>query len=311
MSARSRTSAMEELHPVVPAVYFAGALGFAMAAFQPVMIGLALLSGMALSVHLRGGRAVLKSLAWQLPLLLIIVVVNPLVGSQGRTVLFEVFGRTVALEKLMYGICMGEVLLCSVIWFSCAARVMTSEKVTLLTGAVAPVLGTTITFAGRLVPLFVRRAALVDEVARANTAGFGGMAGARDDAAAPGRFARLKWQVSEAARRISVLMGWGMEDSLTTADSMLCRGWGGVGRTMRHTSYRKYRFTVADGVALAVVLGLFAVALAGCIRVVGPFQFYPLMGPWAQGAWWAYVAFGLYMLLPLLFEGGARLGWKR
>ena len=68
---------------------------------------------------------------------LIIVVVNPLVGSQGRTVLFELFGRPVALEKLMYGICMGELLVAGITWFSNAARVMSAEKVTLLCGRVA------------------------------------------------------------------------------------------------------------------------------------------------------------------------------
>ena len=45
MSTSARTTAIEELHPLVPALYFAGALGFAMAAFQPVFLGLALLIG--------------------------------------------------------------------------------------------------------------------------------------------------------------------------------------------------------------------------------------------------------------------------
>ena len=134
-----RALAIDELHPLVPAIYFAGALGLCMASFQPVFIGLSLLCGLAVSLRFRGRRALLKSLGWQLPLLLIIVVVNPLVGSQGRTVLFELFGRPVALEKLMYGICMGELLVAGITWFSNAARVMSAEKVTLLCGRVAPV----------------------------------------------------------------------------------------------------------------------------------------------------------------------------
>ena len=311
MSAQSRTSAIEELHPLVPAVYFAGALGFAMAAFQPVFLGLALLIGLAYNVYLRGWREVLHSMGWQVPLVLIIVVINPLVGSQGRTVLFEIFGRTVALEKLLYGVCMGELLMASLAWFSCAARVMSAEKVTLLTGRVAPVVGTTLTMSTRLVPVFLRRAALVDEVVRANTAavaGKGANAAAEDGRGLKARFSRMKDGVENVSRRISVLMGWGMEDSLETADSMLCRGWGSCAK---HTSYRKYRFTVLDAAALVLVVALFTVACVGCVRVCGPFNFYPTMGPWAGTNWWAYVAYGLYLALPLLFEGGARLLWKR
>ena len=311
MSAHVRTSAIEELHPLVPAIYFAGALGFAMAAFQPVYLGMSLLFGLALCVYLRGWPSVAKSLGWQLPLVLLLVVVNPLVGSQGRTVLFEIFGRTVALEKLLYGVCMGELLLASLAWFSAASRVMSVEKVTALTGGVAPVVGTTLSMATRLVPLFMRRAACVNEAVQANTAAYGANRAPVGDDSQSGRparrFARMKASVEEVSRRVSVLMGWGMEDSLTTADSMLCRGWGA--RT-RHTTYRRYRFTVVDGVALAVVLALFAAALVGCIRVAGPFQFYPVMGPWAGGAWWAYVVFALYLALPLLFEEGAKLVWR-
>ncbi|MBR3258086.1 MAG: hypothetical protein IKF96_03770 [Eggerthellaceae bacterium] len=335
MNASARVSAIEELHPLVPALYFAGALGFAMAAFQPVFLGLALLIGITYNAYLRGWREVLPSLKWQVPLALIIILINPIVGSQGRTVLFEIFGRKVALEKLLYGVCMGELLMATLAWFSCAARVMTAEKVTLLTGRVAPVVGTTLTMSTRLVPVFVRRTVCIDEVIRANTAAAAGKA-ARVDAAKgialgveaagtsveavdgmrPGRSARgpkgwldrLRNSVSEVSRRISVLMGWGMEDSLETADSMLCRGWGSGAR---HTSYKKYRFTATDACALAVVIALFAVACVGCVQVCGPFNFYPVMGPWAGDAWWAYVAYGVYLALPLILEGGAKLLWKR
>ncbi len=306
MSARSRASAIEELHPLVPALYFAGALGFAMAAFQPVFLGLALLLGITYNAYLRGWREVLSSLKWQVPLALIIILINPIVGSQGRTVLFEIFGRKVALEKLLYGVCMGELLVATLAWFSCAARVMTAEKVTLLTGRVAPVVGTTLTMSTRLVPVFVRRTACIDEVIRANTAAVAGKTAKAD--AAKGWLARLKASVQDVSRRISVLMGWGMEDSLETADSMLCRGWGSGAR---HTTYRKYRFTAMDACALAVAIALFAVACVGCVKVCGPFNFYPVMGPWAGDVWWAYVAYGVYLALPLIFEGGAKLLWKR
>ena len=101
MSTSARTTAIEELHPLVPALYFAGALGFAMAAFQPVFLGLGLLIGITYNAYLRGWREVLASLKWQVPLALIIILINPIVGSQGRTVLFEIYGRKIALEKLL------------------------------------------------------------------------------------------------------------------------------------------------------------------------------------------------------------------
>lgn len=287
----------------MPAVYFAGALGLVMASFHPVFVCLALIFGLAYGIYLKGWPAVAKSLGWQVPLVVVVALINPLVGAQGSTVLFTLFGRAIKLEKIFYGICMGELLLATIAWFSCATQVMTAEKVTLLTGRVAPVVGTTITMATKLVPVYARRAVAVDEAMRANTAARAAHASETQD----GRFARMKASVAEVSRRISVLMGWGMEDSLETADSMLARGWGSEAK---HTSYRRYRFTVVDGAALAAVCGLFALACVGSIRLSGPFGFYPELGPWAGGAWWGYAAFAVYLGLPLAFEGGAKLLWK-
>ncbi len=223
--------------------------------------------------------------------------INLLVGSQGSTPLFVLFGHTFMLEKLVYGLSMGGMLVAAIIWFSCAGRIMTMEKVTALLGRFAPVVGTTVAFVSRLVPQYARRAQEIRGTEAANTAGRTG----QPDAGG------LKARVTDASRWISVLVGWGMEDSLETADSMTARGWGS---RARRTSYVRYRFSAVDAVALALVVLVFGLAAAGAVQAYAGFAFYPTPGPWT-GAWWAYVAFGAYLLLPLMYEGGARLWWKR
>ena len=62
-------------------------------------------------------------------------------------------------------------------------------------------------------------------------------------------------------RASSVLMGWGMEDSLERADAMRSRGWGAASR---RTTYARYRLARGDAAALVglAVFGAAAVAVA-------------------------------------------------
>ena len=64
---------------------------------------------------------------------------------------------------------------------------------------------------------------------------------------------------------VNVLMGWGMEDSLSRSDAMRARGYHcGVART----SYQRFRFGPADKCLVAVVLALAGVSAACAVNVL-------------------------------------------
>ena len=143
-------------------------------------------------------------------MILIIALVNPLFSASGSTEVFRIGMRAVYLESMVYGLCMGGLFVASVLWFEAAASMLEYDKVLALLGNAAPVIALMISMCMRLIPQFLRRGRTVLAV--------------QDAIDVPGRAPADP--VRSRLRASSVLMGWGMEDSLERADAMRSRGWG-------------------------------------------------------------------------------------
>lgn len=209
-------------HPAVPALYIVLTLGLTMFSMQPVLIALSLAGGLAYGFATRGAARTLGALRWQLPVILIVAVLNPLFSASGSTELFRIGMRAVYLESMVYGLCMGGLFVASVLWFEAAASMLEYDKVLALLGNAAPVIALMISMCMRLIPQFLRRGRTVLAV--------------QDAIDVPGRAPADP--VRSRLRASSVLMGWGMEDSLERADAMRSRGWGAA---TRRTTYARYR----------------------------------------------------------------------
>lgn len=274
MSVRVRHTAFDASHPAVPALYLALTLGLTMFSLQPVLICLSLAGALAYGCCARGPRTCLLGLRWQLPVILIIAVFNPLFSASGSTELFRLGVRAVYLESLCYGFAMGGMFVASMLWFQAGSELLAFDKVMALLGNAAPVIALMVSMSMRLIPRFLRQGRSIEAVqAVARPAG-----------------------ASAAASRLrlsSVLMGWAMEDSLETADAMRARGWDA---SRRRTTYTRFRFTVADGMAVAALLaaGVLCVALAWA--ATSQYAFYPTMS--ALVAWWGYLPYAAWMLVP-------------
>ena len=155
-------------------------------------------------------------------MILIIAVLNPLFSASGSTELFRIGMRAVYLESMVYGLCMGGLFVASVLWFEAAASMLSYDKVLALLGNTAPVIALMISMCMRLIPQFLRRGRTVLAV--------------QDAIDVPGHASADP--VRSRLRASSVLMGWGMEDSLERADAMRSRGWGAA---TRRTTYARYR----------------------------------------------------------------------
>lgn len=258
-----------------------------MASMEPVSVVLALGTSLALSVRLRGMRATLKSALWQLPLIAIITLANPLFSASGQTELFRIGLRAVYAESLAYGACMGGMLVAMMLWFSNAAHILTSDKITALLGNRLPTLGLVISMTNRLVPQFVRRGNVITGARNATTAAAG---------QAP---------IQTALRTSTTLMAWSMEDSLETATSMKARGWNSQ---TKRTTYSLQRFRTADALALAAVLALGAIAAFSQFIVVGAFAFYPTLSGFAP--WYLHVPEAVFLSIPLVLEAWEAFLWR-
>lgn len=302
-----------------------------MACIQPVFAVLSLLAAAVYGVYLRGWHAALRTAAWQVPLLVLIAVINPLISQTGSTNLFHYFGhRAFYLEGLVYGATMGAMLVSVMLWFSNLSHVLTSDKMMQLTGRFLPTIGLMLTMVMRLVPQFMRRGQEVLAVQRACTAAAGngaasgsasceGTVSPADGPALEGtalgrRLKRGRGTRSESRpaklkssfQVTSVLMGWGMEDSLETAEAMRTRGWGA---SDKRSTYTRKSFRGADGAAIAL-LGIIVVASSVlAVLACSGYGFYPRMD--ALAAWWHYAPFVLLLAFPLLLKGKERISWIR
>ena len=133
-----KPTAFDNFHPALALVYFAVALVLAMAAPHPALLALSFAVATLYGVWLRGGRAVARSFAWQLPLLAVIVALNPLFSSTGTTELFRIGTQAVYAEGYANAATMALLLLCVMQWFANADAVLGSDKVMGALGGILP-----------------------------------------------------------------------------------------------------------------------------------------------------------------------------
>ena len=272
--------AFSTYHPAVPALFSVLTLALTMFSMHPVLIALSFAGGFAYGCAARGPRRTLAALRWQLPLIAIVAVLNPLFSASGSTELFRLGQRAVYLESLAYGACMGGMFMAAVLWFEAAASMLGYDKVMALFGNAAPILALMISMCMRLIPQFVRRGRSIFAV--------------QDAVDVPGRSSGDV--VRERLRASSVLMGWSMEDSLERADAMRARGWG-VGR---RTTYTRYRFRRADAAAIAAIAAAGALVVAVAVHATGQFAFYPRLS--TPVLWWGYAAYAAWMFAPCVLQ---------
>lgn len=283
------------LHPAVLFAQFFIVIFCSMFILHPVFQGIALIGASLYSFRLSGARARRFNIAVGLPVLGLFALVNPLVNPGGSTVLFMLGMRPVTLEALLYGCSSAMMFTTVVIWFSCVNVVMTSDKLTLLFGRIAPATSLVFSMVLRLVP---RIKAHVRAVAAAQRT--------------LGRDASSGGAVHRARHGMAILSSvttWTLEGSIETADSMRARGYGLAGRS----SFRPVRFTRRDGAVAFVLLFSSAVLLGSCLQGSAGMSFFPRVSvayvPVASPP--AYIAFGVICLLPAAYEVWEGRVWAR
>ena len=143
-------------HPVINFGYFVAVLLFSMFILHPVFLLVSLFAAFVYSGILKGWLKALKSALLCLPVIIIVMLINPLFNHYGVTILFYLNnGNPVTMESIVYGIFMGITLITVFIWFSCYSKVMTSDKFIFLFGRIIPALSLILSMVLRFVPKFI------------------------------------------------------------------------------------------------------------------------------------------------------------
>lgn len=278
------------LHPAVVVAYLMCALAVMCVSFQMYLALTFFVGYTALSWLLLGSRAFLRGLVWKGALLIIVTAFNCLFGQGGSTVLFEMGPVCVHEENLMFGLCMGLMLVAMITLFECVGHLMTSDDALTLFGGSLPTTSLMFSMALGLMPQFRRRAAAMRTVARANTA-------------SP---RQKKEGVRPYAQLLTMLMASSVEDALVRAHSMRARGWGSV---RRRTSYVRTRFRRRDGCAIGIVAACGIAAVGGAVIISGVVA--PSASLMSSAVDVLYVPVIVFALLPVCTLLLGRRAWMR
>ncbi|MBQ0050869.1 MAG: hypothetical protein KBT11_02260 [Treponema sp.] len=226
----------------------------------------------------------------------------------GSTVLFNIFedsAKPFTLEALLYGMNMGLMFLCMVIWFLGFSKIMTTDKFTYIFGRFFPAISLTFTMILRLLPFIKKRTAEISEGQKAikaenanptvisteaETVNFHVISTEAENAnfhvisteAKTVNFHVIstgarsaKWRnppkLAEMISLFTAVFSSTLEDGISTAETMENRGWG----KCRRTCFLSYRFRISDALLSIVLMLLYGILIFCEVNGGSTMGFYP------------------------------------
>lgn len=288
--------AFSQMHPIVNFIFFAFVIGFSMFIMNPACLLISLVCALFNVLYLNGKKAVRLSVLYLLPTIIIIAIVNPVFNHDGVTMLaYFPWDNPLTLESIIYGIATAVLLSSIVLWFSCFNEVMTSDKFIYLFGRIVPSLSLVLSMALRFVPKFIFQFNVI-----------------RNSQKCIGRDisdGKLLQRLKNAAKIISIMISWALENAIETADSMKSRGHGLKGRT----AFSIYRFSKRDAAVLSLIMTSGVILIIMSVLDVAKFRYFPSVKGNVISAP-AIIYYALYfslMIMPLAINVWEGIKWKR
>ncbi len=285
-----------KLHPINNMLFFVFAITFSMFINHPVCIAISLITAGLTAVYLNGKQALLFSLRFLLPLIILTAVINPVFNHRGATIIeYLPWGNPLTLESVTYGLTAAVLLSSAALWFSCFHKVMTSDKFVYLFGRVIPSLSLVLSMALRFVPRFNAQLKLVRKAQKAI---------GRDMSDGT-----ILLRIKNGVKILSLMITWSLENAIDTSDSMKSRGYGLKGRT----SFSIFKFTKKDACVLIAMLTEAAVIIVLLFLGFAKFRYFPTIkgSMFGAGTIVFYAVYSLFLLIPLIINIGEGVKWKR
>ena len=245
-------------HPLVNFLYFVLVVGFSMMLNHPIAQGISLICACAYAVQTEGKKAVLFTLKWCLPVMLLTAFMNPAFSHEGVTILlYFPTGNPLTLESILYGLSAGIMLATVMLWFMNFNRVITSDKFIYLFGRIIPAMSLVIGMTLRFIPKFKAQMNMVVDAQKS----------IGRDISEGSLWRRTKIAVTV----LSIMVTWALENAIETADSMKSRGYGLQGRT----AFSIYRFDDRDKMALLYLSFCGFYLLSGMMVSAFGFRYFP------------------------------------
>lgn len=289
-------STFANYHPVINFLFFCGVIGIGIFLIHPVFLSISMVASLTYALLL-GGKGTLRFfLCFLLPMMFLVVIVNPLVNQQGDTILFYYTqSRYVSLEAAIYGLLMGFMLSSVLLWFSCYNKIMTSDKFVFLFGKLMPAVSLIFSMVMRFVPNYKMQIKKISD---------GQKCIGRDVSNGS-----VREKVRHGIKIVSVMFTWALENAIDSADSMRCRGYGAAARS----TFSIYRFDRRDLVSGLVLLLAAGIVLAGAVMGTCAVSFYPhiVMAEAGGMGLASYLAYAVLCFFPVIVEIKEVVVWRR
>ena len=271
-------NSFSEYHPLVNFLYFTVVIMFSMIFQHPVLLVISIISSFSYTIILNGIKALKFNLYFLLPMLFMVIALNPLFSHQGMTILFYIDNKPITM----------------VMWFSSYNKVITSDKIIYLFSKTIPSIALLISMTLSFVPKFKVQLKKI----RMSQRNIG-----RD--INNGNFYE---KAKHGCRIISILIMWALENGVQTADSMRSRGYGLRGRT----HFSLYKMDKRDKLTLAIMGVLIAICMLGYLCGKNTMQFYPYiqMKKIEVIDYIIYLAYIILVFFPIIIEVVEALRWR-
>ncbi len=273
-------------HPIINFFYFIVVIGFSMFFMHPIFLVISLICSMIYSTYLNKRKALKFNIVYMIPLLIILMIINPAFNHYGVTILLYVNDNPITLESIVYGVASATMYISVIIWFSCYNSIMTSDKFMYVFGKIIPALSLIISMALRFVPRFKAQIKVISN----------GQKCIGRDASQGNIIKRAK----NGMKILSIMVTWALENSIETADSMKSRGYGLKGRT----SFSNFRFDNRDKIAFSIMSGLTLIVLIGACLGENNIKYNPeiVYKEISAISIVVYIAYFLLLIMPVILN---------
>ena len=243
----NRQDAFSGYSPQVNFIFYISTVFFTVLIVHPAFLACSLVLSAVYYLQVRG-RQGLRMIGGMIPLFLALSLLNPLLNTGGRRVLFCLGSRPYTLEALYYGMALGAMFVAVILWFASYNRTMTSDKFMYVFGRRSPALSMILTMVFRMVPGFQRKARQITTARRC--------IGKLESGSS------LQSRLQPSFAVISSLTSWALEGGVITADSMQSRGYG----SGRRSAFSVYSFVKRDRQTICLITVLLVLVLAAVLR---------------------------------------------
>ena len=283
-----RYSPFYNIHPLAQVIYYIACLTFALMFNNPVYVVSILVTVIILGLMYEQPKLIIKSLKFYLIVSVFIVLINVISIRRGRNVLFYVFEKEVTLEALLYGIIMAISLMSVFLIFTSFNKIITQDRFLFVFSKVSKRLAFILMMAIRWIPVLNKTAMDINMIQITKGVDY---------------VTKNKRNLfKKLAVNLEILLGYSIENSMITAESMKARGYESTGK--KRTFYFNYKLNNFDLLILIVEGMLIAFNIYYYMLGYGEIDIYRKLT--VESFWYvyppAYISFVILCFIPFFIE---------